>query len=129
MSCPVRRPFARPWIIHSEPRRSRVPLYTARAHAGHPSAARIRNVIAAECIGEAFKGRPERTIISRNSQGSVRNKSLNNISAEATGPGLNAAAVPTPPAMNVLIADAAAAPARPSSKAAATGAGGPRVDL
>lgn len=120
ISWPLRKPFARPWIIHSEDRKAKVPRYTARAHAGHPSAARITNVTPADCMGDVVRGRPERTIISRKSHGSVRNKSLTSMSTAATAGGLNAAAVPTPAAIEVVTADAAAAPARPSNKAAAT---------
>ena len=119
ISWPLRKPFALPWMIHPEDRNDLVPRYAARAHAGHPRAARTVNVTVADCKGLTVRGNLLRTIISKKSQGSVRKRSLSSMRPPATIGGPNAANVPTPAAMDVVIAEAIAAPARPSNRAAA----------
>jgi len=76
--------------------------------------------MAAELAGDVVKGSAERTIMSRKSHGSARNRSQTSMASQLRVAGANAANVPTPAAAAVVIAAAVTAPARLSSSAADT---------
>ena len=55
------------------------PAQTTRADAAHPSTPSKANVTITDVDGETFSGNSARTVISRNSHGSERNRSVNAI--------------------------------------------------
>jgi hypothetical protein len=63
----------------------------APAHPRHPSRA---NVIVTEARGETFKGSSARTVMSRKSHGSERNRSVDAITADSSQPPRKPAAPP-----------------------------------
>src|SRR6266481_7948970 len=72
--------------MKSESARERASAQTTRAAAAQPRHPRSAKVIATEVTGETFNGNSARTVISRKSQGSDRNRSVAAITMRSSHP-------------------------------------------
>src|ERR1700680_5331945 len=73
---------------------ARAPATIMRAAAAQPKHPSNANVINTETIGDTFRGKSARTVISKKSQGSERKRSVPAITQRSTRPPANPATLP-----------------------------------
>src|SRR6266700_3156415 len=80
------KPDARAIQINSDLIKSLAPAQITRADAAHPSKPSSVNVTVTEACGEIFNGSVARTVISRKSQGTDRNRSIRSLKQRSIQP-------------------------------------------
>src|SRR5689334_11918284 len=96
------KPEARAIQTNSDFIRSLAPEQITRAEAAQPNKPSKAKVTVTDASGETFSGKTARTVISRNSQGTERNRSISNLQQRSVHPPKYPAMPPINPASTVV---------------------------